>query len=259
MSLNYEWIAETLPRLCKNDAQILDFGCGKGRAVRAASRANPKMNIRGVDTYERFYDQWKSQVDPDVSAQIEQVARGPLPFDDETFDLIYANQVFEHVFEPEPVVRDIGRLLKPNGVFLALFPCRGTWYEGHVGVYFAHWLMGFPKALRLWLRLNHMVGFGLYRDNVTRDAWVEQQAQILEDECIYHRWRDVQVWLDQSLGGKTESLEHDNMRFRLNYSRLKSLAVLTQFQPTKMLAILVHRLRGGRVFVVRKVQSDSGT
>lgn len=44
------------------------------------------------------------------------------PFDDSEFDSAVANQVFEHVFNPEEFLEEINRILKPQGTLLLSVP-----------------------------------------------------------------------------------------------------------------------------------------
>ena len=48
-----------------------------------------------------------------------------LPFAPASFDLVTANNVMEHVREPESVLREVRRILAPNGVFLFHTPNLG--------------------------------------------------------------------------------------------------------------------------------------
>jgi SAM-dependent methyltransferase len=52
------------------------------------------------------------------------VEPGPLPFGDGSFDLVFAIYVLEHVNDPVGFAREIHRILKPGGLFLALTPNR---------------------------------------------------------------------------------------------------------------------------------------
>ena len=45
-----------------------------------------------------------------------------IPFDDNTFDSILSNQVFEHVFNPNDFLKEINRVTKTGGVFLMTVP-----------------------------------------------------------------------------------------------------------------------------------------
>lgn len=252
MSLNYDWLAEIVPRLAGNKARVLDFGCGRGHATKAVLARNPDIDIMGADTFEGYYADWRDSVGEDLRDRVVRIEDGVLPFADGSMDLVFANQVFEHVFEPEPALAEIARVLKPGGVFLALFPCRGTWYEGHVGLYFAHWLIGRPRALRLWLNAGYRLGFGLYRKASTAEDWSESKARVLEEVCIYHRWSDIRRMCERHFGHVPQPLEADNMGFRLRRSRVSPLAPLASLPAGQQAAQLVHRLRGGRIFTVRK-------
>lgn len=47
---------------------------------------------------------------------------GRLPFEDGSFDLVTANMVVEHLEHPEQAIREVRRVLGPNGVFLFQTP-----------------------------------------------------------------------------------------------------------------------------------------
>jgi SAM-dependent methyltransferase len=46
----------------------------------------------------------------------------PLPFRDEVFDTVLLSDVLEHIPEPQQCVREIARILRPNGVLLMNTP-----------------------------------------------------------------------------------------------------------------------------------------
>jgi SAM-dependent methyltransferase len=57
-----------------------------------------------------------------------------IPYDDEFFDVIISDQVFEHVMDYPTTLRETRRILKPGGAFLHLFPGRYRLIEPHVFV-----------------------------------------------------------------------------------------------------------------------------
>jgi SAM-dependent methyltransferase len=95
--------------------RVLDLGCRYGALTRAYLEGN---DVVGVD------------VDRDALAQA--AARGiethwadveeRLPFDDESFDVVVAGELLEHVRDPARLVADAERLLRPGGAFVGSVP-----------------------------------------------------------------------------------------------------------------------------------------
>ena len=117
---------------------LLDYGCGAGEIVQLASSA-------GMDAYgvEMFYGGGSAR---DAVARagllgtrVLELEDGVIPFPDSRFDVIVSNQVFEHIDDFEPPVREIHRVMKSGGVFINIFPSVEVWREGHIGIPFVHW------------------------------------------------------------------------------------------------------------------------
>ena len=107
---------------------------------------------------------------------MQKIENGRADFPDEHFDLVFSNQVLEHVTDPEAVIADMCRLVKPGGTFISAFPVTETWYEGHIGLYFVH---RFPKGSRLRQRyfdLCHRLGFGIHRGKHSRATSLSPNA-----------------------------------------------------------------------------------
>ena len=80
-----------------------------------------------------FYgDIESSHLGPGVLRYYEEGGR--IPFDDETFDVIISDQVFEHVVPMAETVVEIERIGKPDGVMYHHFPSRTVLREGHIGI-----------------------------------------------------------------------------------------------------------------------------
>lgn len=94
---------------------MLDLGAGAGK-----NRYHLKGRVRsivGVDFDPRVAH--NPLLDRGVVAK-----PGPLPFDDNSFDVVFSIYVLEHVNNPAELVAEIRRVLRPGGIFLALTPNR---------------------------------------------------------------------------------------------------------------------------------------
>lgn len=95
-------------------AVILDLGCGEGNSEEKFRAYHQDINWFGLDIAES----------PEVNAR-EKIEGNfytfdgiNIPFEDNYFDIVYSNQVFEHVRYPEALLKEIYRVLKPDGYFI---------------------------------------------------------------------------------------------------------------------------------------------
>jgi SAM-dependent methyltransferase len=96
------------------NAHVLDLGAGAGIVA--------EMNFRGVAAR-------VCGVDPDPRVlQNRHLDEGRIgygeliPYGDRLFDLVLADNVLEHLENPTAVLREVSRVLKPGGLFIAKTP-----------------------------------------------------------------------------------------------------------------------------------------
>lgn len=97
-------------------SQVLDIGAGAGIVS--------SMNFRGVAGRVCGID-LDPRVEQNPFLDEGHIAdAGSIPYPDETFDLVFADNVMEHLEDPVSVLKEIRRVLKPDGEFLFKTPNR---------------------------------------------------------------------------------------------------------------------------------------
>lgn len=103
----------------RSHGKILDFGCGPGRVVDCLRDMHPGAELHGCDIDAEAIEWAQGALGDRASFHVNPLAP-PLPFENESFDLIYGISVFTHL--PEDLQRDwlfeLRRVLKPGGVLL---------------------------------------------------------------------------------------------------------------------------------------------
>jgi ubiquinone/menaquinone biosynthesis C-methylase UbiE len=108
-----DWLAELTPGISQ-PADILDLGCGKGDSVEFFSRLMPDTRWHGVDIEGSPEAQSRTRSNPNIDS-FDGIN---LPYGSDTFDIIYCQQVLEHVRHPDQLLPEVMRTLKPGGVFV---------------------------------------------------------------------------------------------------------------------------------------------
>ena len=95
--------------------RVLDLGCRDGALTQAYVEGN---EVVGVDAdREALADAERLGIETHW-ADLDQ----PLDFPDESFDVVLAGELLEHLRDPERLVSEIRRVLRPGGTFVASVP-----------------------------------------------------------------------------------------------------------------------------------------
>jgi len=123
----YQRVVSVLPE----GATVLDLGAGRGLQFEVNAGPWRHWLVRLGKRYSRRIG---VDVDPAVKTnpeldQAEIIEPGkPLPFADQTFDLILCDWVVEHVEDPKSFVSEMQRVLKVGGWFCARTPNRWSYF-----------------------------------------------------------------------------------------------------------------------------------
>ena len=106
-----------LPYL-KDGVQLLDAGCGPGNITAGLAALIPNGKAVGIDFSAEIISQAQNEYPSEKFENLEfqQGDIYELQFEDETFDLIYIHQVLQHLSDPVRTLKEIKRVLKPNGI-----------------------------------------------------------------------------------------------------------------------------------------------
>lgn len=214
----------------------MDFGCGNGSTVREA-RDNG-LDVVGCDSFAVAI----GRVGLDGEA-VHEIKDGKIPFNDDSFDSVYSNQVFEHIEDIETALAEIHRVLKPDGKFRLAFPVKNCLYEGHVLVPLIPWFDGKPR----WYALYLLRLLGLGRDEFLpigpgekplRDAgvreWADYAHEHLNKYVFYHTRASALRSFQRYFS--VRPIEHEYVSFRLGGRRL------FLFWPVRVFARIAVRL-----------------
>ncbi len=225
-------LADMLDGIDTTGKSILDIGSGLGAIAVDLVRTHGAATVVGVDVEPHLVEHSReraSKANLSHAVSFETVRPGPLPFEDETFDVVVTKDAIVHIPDKARFYKDVRRVLKPGGAFAG-----SDWLRGGQGAYSdtaAHWL----EIVHLDFELQNLeqtstalrhAGFENIRLN-DRNEWYKTEIKNELATLAGDKYRQ----LENMIG--TEAAEH-----RLRSSQLKQQAVDEGFlRPTHFLAI----------------------
>ncbi len=104
--------------------KLLDLGCGDGTfTVEVAKKANAEPY--GVDFSKNLVLKAREKGVNAICSDLNK----PLPFKDNIFDIIIANQIIEHLMNTDLFIREIYRVLKSGGIAIISTPNLSGWHN----------------------------------------------------------------------------------------------------------------------------------
>jgi SAM-dependent methyltransferase len=104
----------------KLSGKLLDFGCGSKPYKSLFTNVQEYI---GLDMENEGHSHKMEQIDVYYDGKT-------IPFEDNHFDSIFSSEVFEHIFDLEPILAEINRVLKKDGQMLVSVPF--AWNEHEI-------------------------------------------------------------------------------------------------------------------------------
>lgn len=103
----------------------LDLGCGLGFGSKNLKGVFPEVRVVGVD----ITDSVKEDFQINSASEFIHIDGATLPFRNDFFDVVLVNDVIEHVADTDSLIKEISRVLAPNGTLLLSTPNMAAWFN----------------------------------------------------------------------------------------------------------------------------------
>ncbi|UPT64365.1 MAG: class I SAM-dependent methyltransferase [Hyphomonadaceae bacterium JAD_PAG50586_4] len=113
-------LAQAIRGTDQRRVKLVDLACGNGRFLRQILDAYPRINATGLDLSPAYCEEARKRLASWSQVEVVNGAAEQAPFEDASFDAATCVYLF-HELPPRvrrDVAREIGRLLKPGGVFV---------------------------------------------------------------------------------------------------------------------------------------------
>jgi len=106
---------------------LLDIACGTGELERILVNDYPNLNITGVDISDKMLEVARSKFPDRDRLKFLKASADLLPFPDSSFDFVITASAFHYFDSPIEALREMRRVLKPNGKLIIMDWCRDFW------------------------------------------------------------------------------------------------------------------------------------
>jgi len=168
-NLQWQRVLEACRQFPEN-AQILDAGCGDGRYIRNLKKYGYN-HVTGIDLFDSLSDKSIKYLCGDVNN---------LPFNDESFEVLYAISVINYSQYPEKTLEEWKRVVKPRGVIIV---------TGHTR-YSVFTAIRWFKRKFLFKKFPHLVNMVFHDPKKISKILESSGLEIKEENGFFISWID---------------------------------------------------------------------
>jgi SAM-dependent methyltransferase len=114
--LRLELVERELSQIARPGATLLDVGAGDGRVSERFARLG--FEVTAMDAAAENMDRLRARRLTAVQAD----ATAAFPFEDAQFDVVFAGEIIEHLFDAQAFARELRRVLRPSGKLVLTTP-----------------------------------------------------------------------------------------------------------------------------------------
>lgn len=237
------WLSRLSVGRDRSSLRVLDVGCGRGAMV--------------AWLLEQGFDAYGLDVRADYIANGEvYLGRGRLalldgatyPYDDDYFDVVVSDQVFEHVADLRQLAKEVGRTTKPGGVGLHVFPAKWIFSEPHLRTPMVHWL---PKGPLRRGAMKVALGAGCAAPYFVEWSLNERShifSEYSERETFYRRPGEIRRVLEEAgLSVDFREVSRERVLFKLGDPRLPEPLILLAawaYRHTRVMYLTTEKIGG---------------
>jgi ubiquinone/menaquinone biosynthesis C-methylase UbiE len=106
----------------KDESVLLDIGCNTGHLLKEIQKFNTRCERWGMDIEPKI-------LGAHIANQFQIADARHLPFIDRRFDIIFALDTLEHIKDVDDAIKEIHRVLIPNGIAVLSGPTESWFYK----------------------------------------------------------------------------------------------------------------------------------
>jgi len=156
----------------KEGMSLLEIGCGRCETLNKFKEL--KLNVTGLDVSKEAIS-----FSDGVVVKICNIEKQKIPFEDNTFDIIFSKSLIEHLSEPDNFLKESRRVLKKNGILITMVP---DW-ESNYKIYFDDHTHKTPYTKYSLLDAYKIFGFNGSKTELFRQLPIVWKYPILNYFC----------------------------------------------------------------------------